>query len=329
MQLPHLVQHYISGRVEGIPFAKLQEAAESLSTHYRSARPTSTLPIIPRHKAAAYLAVRMPGTYAAAMNVLAEAAQRLPPIETVLDLGAGTGAASLASQSVFGSHVRLSLLDDDSALFSEAKNLLPEATFIHTDLSTKMDLPTADLVIFCYCLGELSEETQSIVLQRAWDASLKGMVIIEPGTSSGFSRILSVRDDVLKLGGYLAAPCPHPLPCPIQSPDWCHFAQRVERSAIHRRLKQGTMGYEDEKFCYLVFSKTPVEPASGRVVRRPVHKPGLIEIQLCQDQKISPARVTRKDKSKFRFARKAIWGSAWPSDVQTVVKVQLKESQNE
>ena len=137
MHLPHLVQHYISGRVEGIPFAKLQEAAESLSNHYRSAKATSTLPLIARHKAAAYLATRMPGTYAAAMHVLTEAAGRLPQIASVLDLGAGTGAASLACQSVFGNHVNLTLLDEDSAFFLEAKALLPDAKFIQTDLLTK------------------------------------------------------------------------------------------------------------------------------------------------------------------------------------------------
>ena len=292
--------------------ARLQEAAESLSTHYRSARPTSTLPIISKDKAAAYLAVRMPGTYAAAMHVLAEAAHRIPPIETVLDLGAGTGAASLACQSIFGSNVELTLLDDDSALFSEAKNLLPEATFIQTDLESIGDLPSADLVIFSYSLGELPEPSQITALLRAWRASRKGMVIIEPGTSTGFSRILMIRNEVLKCGGYLAAPCPNSLPCPLQSTDWCHFGQRVERSALHRRLKHGAMGYEDEKFSYLVFSKTPVEPAVGRIVRRPIHKPGLIEIQVCQDQKISADRITKKDKTQFRSARKAIWGSAWP-----------------
>ena len=254
----------------------------------------------------------MPGTYAAAMHVLAEAAERLRGIETVLDLGAGTGAASLACQSVLGSEVKLCLLDDDSALFGEAKALLPGATFIQTDLLSKKDLPNADLVMLGYCLAEFSETDRTMVLERAWNSCLKGLVIIEPGTSSGFSRILAMRDELLKLGGYLAAPCPNALACPIQNPDWCHFGQRVERSSIHRRLKQGTMGYEDEKFCYLVFSRTPVEPASSRIVRRPVHKPGLIEISVCQNQRIGLQRITKRDKDQFRAARKASWGDSWP-----------------
>ena len=83
------------------------------------------------------------------------------------------------------------------------------------------------------------------------------------------------------MGGRIAAPCPGNMVCPIEDPDWCHFAARVERTSLHRRLKEAELGYEDEKFSYVVLAKTEAEPARARIVSRPEQKPGLIVLETC------------------------------------------------
>ena len=217
----------------------------------------------------------------------------------------------MAAQKVFGPETEITLLDSDSAFFSEAKQLCAGASFIQTDLPTKAEFPEADLVIASYTMGELSDLARKQVLERAWAASRLGMVIIEPGTTKGWANVLAVRDQLLSLGAHLLAPCPHSRECPMGKPDWCHFSQRVERSALHRKLKQGTMGYEDEKYSFVAFSRRLVSLATGRIVRRPVYRPGLVELEVCQVENIEKVRVTKKNKAQYRAARDVQWGSAW------------------
>jgi ribosomal protein RSM22 (predicted rRNA methylase) len=88
----------------------------------------------------------------------------------------------------------------------------------------------------------------------------------------------------------------------------------VERSSEHRRLKGGTLGYEDEKFSYLAFSKTPVPHAKARTVRHPSVHGGHIQLTLCSPDGLLSRTITRSQKEKFRAARKAEWGDAWEVD---------------
>ena len=93
-------------------------------------------------------------------------------------------------------------------------------------------------------------------------------------------------------------------------PDWCHFAARVERSSLHRRLKEGELSYEDEKYSYLALSRNPVVLPPARIVRRPRHHPGWIELPTCAPEGLVTLRVTKRDRDGFRAARHAAWGDA-------------------
>jgi ribosomal protein RSM22 (predicted rRNA methylase) len=128
---------------------------------------------------------------------------------------------------------------------------------------------------------------------------------------NGFALIKQLREDLLQAGGYLVAPCPHARSCPMPAGDWCHFAARVERSALHRRLKTASLGYEDEKFSYLVMTKQPVKSVAARVLRRPLVQSGFVQLQLCITEGLQPATITRRDKAAFKRARKVVWGDAW------------------
>ena len=110
----------------------------------------------------------------------------------------------------------------------------------------------------------------------------------------------------------MIAPCPHASECPIVAPDWCHFAARIERSSLHRRLKDAQLSYEDEKFSYLVVARSASDLPAARIIRRPRQQPGLIALDTCTPAGIQALRVSRKDPERFRAARHAAWGDAFP-----------------
>ena len=108
----------------------------------------------------------------------------------------------------------------------------------------------------------------------------------------------------------MLAPCPAAGACPIADPDWCHFAARVERSSLHRKLKDGGLGYEDEKYSYIAVAREPVHLPPWRITGRPHHRPGLIELPACTPKGLTTERATKRDRDRFRFARHAAWGDA-------------------
>jgi ribosomal protein RSM22 (predicted rRNA methylase) len=200
------------------------------------------------------------------------------------------------------------LIESDHALAAAGRELLPEAVWLLQDYRSSGPLPPHDLVIASYSLAEQDDPAQAL---RLWTAARQTLVIVEPGTPPHFAFLREVRARLLAAGAPLAAPCPGEQDCPLLPHDWCHFAARVERSSFHRRLKEGALGYEDEKFSYLIFSREPVQRPAGRILRRPQHRPGLVTLEICRGERTETARLSKSDRERFRAARKAGWGGAW------------------
>lgn len=305
MQLPDAVRRSIQSRAEAVGFASLARATLLLSDAYRDHRPQDLAPIPAEHRIAAYLVTRMPATYAAAFHVLGEVRRRLGDRlpASVLDVGAGTGAASLAARAHFPD-ARLTMLERDAGFARAAEEWLPEAARLTGDLARMKEPPPHDLVIAAYSIGEMDPAQ----LWRLWETTRIALVLIEPGTPRAFTALAAMRTALLERGAQMVAPCPASGPCPIQSPDWCHFAARVERTSLHRRLKAADLNYEDEKFSYIAVARHAVELPQARIIRRPEHNPGRIQITQCTGTGIETRQVTRRDPVAFRKARHAGWG---------------------
>lgn len=295
--------------VEGIPLAALDKAAAQLSDHYRAGKPTGKLRMDDRVRVAAYLLTRFPATYAAITAVLAHTGDH--SVESVLDLGAGAGASALAAKQRFAALTRMTLVEADVPSVAAGRQWLPDADW-RTANFAETSFPEHDAVIASYALGELKQAARMQALDRAWQAARRLLIVIEPGSTAGFSVVRECRDHLLASGAHTVAPCPGNLPCPMPATDWCHFGARLERSRLHRRLKHGQLSYEDEKYSYVILSKEPAQPAAGRIVRRPVHNPGLIELTICSAGKLNQERVTKRDRNKFGAARRTQWGDPWP-----------------
>ncbi len=349
MQLPASLRRAIEKHAQGHSISSLAQAAARISAVYRGGpiaasvdsndagntgvavkstpaafekrSPALSPAISSEIERLAYLVTRMPATYAAVYAVLAEIIERVPDctVETVLDLGAGPGTASWAASEIFPGVREILLVERDHAFTQLGKSLTAEsestalqsATWRNADITQAKTFPPHDLVILSYSIGELQPGDAAKLLDVAWTASSKVLAIIEPGTPAGFTRIRLLRDELLRRGGHMVAPCPHAAACPMAGDDWCHFAARVERSSIHRRVKGGTLGYEDEKYSYILMSKTPVQPAQARIIRHPLHRSGFTELRLCTRNGLRDITVSRKHKSDFRRAKKSLWGCTW------------------
>jgi ribosomal protein RSM22 (predicted rRNA methylase) len=308
VHLPPHIQRMVDDRADAIGFAALKRASGTLSDAYRGGAPADAARLPAAERVAAYMVTRMPATYVAAHRVLGEVRERLRGcrVESVLDVGGGTGAASLAARHWFPD-AAITLLDRDPAFADAALECLPGAALRLENAARLEAFPPHDLVIAAYSLNELP---QSVAL-RLWTAARVALVAIEPGTPVGFTLIRAIRDQLLGRGAHMIAPCPAETPCPLVAPDWCHFAGRVERSSLHRRVKDAALNYEDEKFSYIALARAPVAPAAARIIRRPDHRPGLVTLEICRADGIGTARVSRRDRQAFRAAHGAAWGDEW------------------
>ncbi|MCI0351622.1 MAG: small ribosomal subunit Rsm22 family protein [Acidobacteriales bacterium] len=321
MHLPRALSAAIEEQVSRFDGKALARAAEALSLAYRrESQRTKGFLGSDLHRAA-YLVTRMPATYAAVRAVLEEARLRLPQanITSLLDLGAGPGTAAWAAAEVFPSIAHITLLERNAELIRLGKSLaahsphsaLAKAQWEQADLNSAVHLRPYDLVVLSYSLGELGAGEP--LVRSAWAAVQVALAVVEPGTPRGFGTILDARRALLAAGGHVAAPCPHDRECPMVSSknDWCHFAERLERSAAHRYAKGAGMGYEDEKFSYVVVTKPEVARVAARILRHPVKHKGHVRLELCTPAGLSTQTITRSERDAYRHARQAKWGSEW------------------
>jgi ribosomal protein RSM22 (predicted rRNA methylase) len=301
----------------------LARATAQLTEHYQAAEFSTPVVATEAHRAA-YLAVRLPATYAAARRVFAEINLRVPMAEiaSMLDLGAGPGTSLFAAAEEFHLLRHATLVEADANWLTLGKRLaeqtasplvVQQAQWLRQDLRSGLSCEKHDLVVISYTLGELPQPAAEAVLRKAWNCVNKFLVVIEPGTRRGFAAINAARSSLLANAANIIAPCPHHSACPMAAAgDWCHFSQRVERTSLHRQLKGGDLGYEDEKFSYFVAGKGDVPPMGARIVRHPRKHGGHVKLVLCTSEgQIENRTVTRSSKEAYKRARKAEWGDSW------------------
>ncbi|GAB2900063.1 small ribosomal subunit Rsm22 family protein [Streptomyces mayteni] len=307
--------------LDGLPPRQATAAVERLIASYRG-RTVSAAPILrDRADAVAYAAYRMPATFEAISAALRELAGRLPDWAPAshLDLGGGTGAAVWAGAETWPGGPRETTVVDWSEPAIALGRELAAGTGLRVDwrrerLAPGAELQDADLVTVSYLLGELPEPAREGLVDAAAAAAGSAVVVVEPGTPDGYLRVRAARDRLLAAGLAIVAPCPHDATCPIEpGADWCHFAARVSRSALHRRVKGGVLPYEDEKFSYVAATRrTPATAAPARVVRRPQLRKGQVLLDLCTpDAALRRETVTRRQGPAYRAARDTTWGADW------------------
>jgi ribosomal protein RSM22 (predicted rRNA methylase) len=315
--LPEPLSRAIETEIAGISAPVLRNAAAALSGAYRGK--TGIDKALSPVDRAAYLAVRFPSTFAVAKAVWRELEHVSPVmrVASVLDIGAGPGTASLASHEILDSGTRYTYLERDKGWLDPARRLAAacgsDPKIRHDALTRDTRHDPHDVVIASYALNELPPSERTSVIDALWHAAKTALIIIEPGTPKGFDVVRSTRESLIGQGAHAAAPCTHDAVCPMSVTDWCHRPERVARSATHRGAKQAQLGFEDEKFSFVILTReSPHRSSAGRIVRKPIRNPGHVHLNLCTSDGLRRVTVARSDGPPYRDARDAAWGETWP-----------------
>lgn len=295
--------------------AALCDAAERLSQRYRESSGTGKRLVSGKRDILAYAAARMPATYAAvsrALDLSLECCDLSP--NSVLDVGAGTGAASAAAFAITGCE-QITCIEREQSMIDAGQKLLQaggiSAQWICGDITANSSFTAqkADLVLSSYCLNELTPAARESAVKSLWEAANQALLIVEPGTPAGFAQLKSARKQLIALGANIAAPCPNINECPISQDDWCHFTVRVARTRLHKQLKGASVPYEDEKFCFIFALRGEAVSCAARIMRHPRIDSGRVTLSLCTPNGISERLITRSS-PLFKQARKSECGDS-------------------
>lgn len=317
--LPSDLQAGLDVLTKGVSRNALAQRAEAISQAYRSGGGSAGT-IQSRDDALAYAMARLPATFAAAAAVLAAVKAATPEFspQTLLDVGAGPGTASWAAIGCFPELTGIDLVDENPHLRQLALDLLASSgqdalrNAVYQKGAAGQVLPAdedADLVIASYFIGELPDEQLLSTTDALWSKASDTLIIIEPGTPAGFARIRTARSHLIGQGGHVICPCPHDLECPLSGDDWCHFAQRLNRSRDHRQVKGATLSFEDEKFSYVALARHKLAAgACDRVLAPPRVTKAQIMTKLCTAQGLVADVASRRDRDAYRMRRSWRWG---------------------
>jgi len=305
----------------GMSRKALAERAAEQSRTYRAGGGSHRIATI--DDVLAYAFTRLPATYAAAVAVFNAMQETMPAFRprSLLDVGAGPGTAVFAAVQAFETVGDIRLIDANTGLRNLALTLMAAAdsetlrrvgdgqSYRHGNALTLLPgMEPADLVVANYAAGEIADRELARFTQLLWGATAGALVIIEPGTPEGHGRVLRMRGELIAAGAHMAAPCPHALACPLQPPDWCHFAQRLARSRDHLRIKGAQVPFEDEKFSYVVLTRGVARSAGARVLAPPNIAKAAATTKLCTKDGVVLDIAARRDAGSYRQRKSWRWG---------------------
>ncbi len=310
MKIPELLENAIEEKLNHVKLTELKQYASQLSEKYMYQKRTGDTLLNTELEALAYSIMRMPATYGAVYTALKHTLERIDGnIQSVVDIGAGTGAATWAISELLDTK-DIQCFEREQVMLELGRSFMSQNPKLK-DISWKyMDIVEddlnvkADLVVTSYMLNEIKPESRKDVINKLIKSSNHLILIIEPGTPEGFKNIKEVQKIAIENGFHIIAPCTFQGVCPLPDEDWCHSIVRMERTKVHKLLKNADLPYEDEKFSYVAISKEKYDNSGSRILRHPMIEKGKITLKVCYNGRIEDMIVTKKDKELFKAVKK-------------------------
>lgn len=228
-------------------------------------------------------------------------------VKSIIDVGAGTGAGYFAFKDYF-ENAELTFVENNKNMIDVFKKLTEYENIIHENILNFVNEEKFDLVLSSYVLSEMTEFDRVNAVCKLFNLSKKYVLLVDAGTPLIYDQYMKIKDICKEYGFKVIAPCKNEM-CPLKN-DYCQFYARVERSSVHKLAKDAVQSYEDEKYFYLLFEKIESDSEKidhedlARVIRRPIIKKNLVELKICVSGGVKNVAITKKDKEKFKLARK-------------------------
>lgn len=317
MELPNLLKISLDEETSKYKLNELKTALKNLTDKYMNAKREGSSLLTLDIEAVAYANVRMVATYNVNYFVLNEMLSKIEDVpRTLIDVGAGTGSASFAANELISLN-EITCLEREDAMMKLGERLskngeeaLKDSKWEKFDITKDKLEKSADLIIASYMINELKKEDRVKVALDLYSKANKVLVIIEPGTKDGFENIKNIRNALIKEGANIVAPCVHEGKCAINEDDWCHFTTRLQRSKVHKFLKDGDAAFEDEKYSYIIFSKEKTFKDNMRVMRHPEINKNCISLTGCTKDGIKTNTYYKKDEN-YKCVKKIRCGDSF------------------
>lgn len=305
--------------------AAREKAAHDLRETYAILKTKSQTRTLSFEQRTIYGITRLAGTLAVMREVLAKfsATNSLMPTR-ILDCGSGPGTALLAAYEHFGNTPEFFGVEKDPgfielahhAIANLASKAATQFNFVRGVIpDVKLDTQF-DLTLFSYVLSETPPDKIDDVLRFALAHTTHALIITDAGTPLVYQHMMAARNFLIEQGWSISAPCPHQHACPMKTPDFCHFPARFKRHEEMRRVKNASAQMEDEKYCYLIATPSPMHAKSNqtRVVKHPLQRSGHIIFDLCTHEgTLERTIVSKKTKDQWLRAKKTKWGDIFSS----------------
>ena len=240
MRIPDELEAKIENEINNIKLTDLRDIAKILSARYMNAKRTGQSLLNKNLEVLAYSIIRMPATFCAINKAIEETLKRYNPnIKTVLDIGSGTGAGEWAVLNNIDVE-EITCIEREKEMENMARKLLQGHNNIkwrNQDIVQDNITDKADLIITSYMINELKEASKEKVINDILQVFNKLAIFIEPGTPEGFNNIRKVQRLALERNLNIIAPCTCQTECSLPPDDWCHSIVRVERSKVHKFVK--------------------------------------------------------------------------------------------
>ena len=283
---------------------QMKKSREILTDKYKTKTSKSLDLIESEEESVTYAISRMPATFSVIYELLQKMSDQdfLGDFDSVIDVGSGTGTSFFALREL-GYKGDISLFENNSYMIDTFKKLSDKYNVCKYNIISE-NLPIqADLVMSSYMLSELQESDRINAFKELLCASKKYVLVVDTGTPKTYQDYMKLKDYAIENGFYVIAPCKSDV-CPLEN-DYCQFYSRVERSSLHRMLKDAERSFEDEPYFYLLLARENVKKSGDRIIRRPIISQGKVELKLCTSSGVISKIYTKQNKDSFKRAKKA------------------------